>query len=118
MRRLALALSVSLAACSGMTRFTNMTGSAVVVFEPSRELDASVATGLLRERGWTVDLAAAGPAHRTRSSLAVYGQHHRTGIGVVLADVLRPSVGAVDVLPFLGEGPGMHDVVLWLAAPR
>lgn len=118
MRRLAFLFAASLAACATTSRFSSMTGNAVVVYEPTRGSDAAIATGLLRERGWKVDLAEAGPAHRTRSSLALYGQHHRTGIGLVLTDVLRPYVGEIDVLPFLGEGPGLHDAVLWLSDAR
>ena len=118
MRRSALLVLLAaapLAACSAMSRFTSMTGNAIVVYEPTRGTDAAIATGLLRERGWKVDLAESGPAHRSRSSLALYGQHHRTGIGIALTDVLRPLVGEIDVLPFLTEGPGLHDAVLWLA---
>lgn len=106
---------VLLAAACGSTRFSGMPGGAVVVFEPGREDDAARARDILTGRGWIVDLAPAGPAHRTRSSLAVYGQAKRAGLGDDLPEALA-EVGTFDVLPFLQEGPGLNDAVLWLAA--
>ena len=118
MRLPAALLALSLAACGGVTRFTSATGKAVILYEPTRASDAAVATGLLRQRGWTVESTPAGNVHRTRSSIAIYGQHHRTGLGVTLADTLRPIVGEMDILPFLADGPGLHDAVVWLTDAR
>ena len=115
MARLALALTLTLAAC-GSTRFSGTPGTAVIVYESGRESDAAAARRILEARGWAADVAPAGPAHRTRSSVAIYGQRHRVGRGTDLADALRPAIGDLDLLPFLVEGPGRHDAVVWLAA--
>jgi hypothetical protein len=108
------ALCVALAGCAGTTRYTGLPGRAAVVWEPAREADAAAARRVLEERGWSVDAAPAGPASRTRSSLALYGQRRRPGHGADLAGALEPVVGEVEVLPFLADGPGRHDAVLWL----
>jgi hypothetical protein len=104
-----------LAACSSATRYSGMAGNVLVVWEPGREGDAMMAAARAGDLGWTVDVAPAGPATRSRSSLAIYGQRHKPGRGADLADAVRPAVGDVDVLPFLADGPGGRNAVLWLA---
>lgn len=102
-------------ACSSASRYAGMPGRATVVFEPLRATDADRARAKLQSLGWAVGAAPAGVARRTRSSVAAYAQRKRPGRGLDLADALRPLVGDVDVLPFLGDGPGGNDAVVWLA---
>jgi len=118
LRVAALAVAAGGAACSTAGRYEGSPGLAVVIYEPTREHDAEVAAALLRSKNWAVHTASAGVAHRARSSLAVYGQRHRQGRGLDLAEPLRQNVGEIEVLPFLTPGPGEHDVVLWLADPK
>lgn len=90
----------------------------MIVHEPSRFEDAERAARVLRSRGWTVGRANAGLAQRSRTSIAVYSQRTRPGRGRELPDLLRPAIGDADLLPFLTDGPGGHDAIVWLAAPR
>jgi hypothetical protein len=113
MRR-AAALALLLAACAGMSRAPTP-GHAVVLHEPSRAADAERAREILAAHGWDVTTAPAGVARRSRSSLAIYAQRKRDPRGRDLADALRPAIGELDVLPFLTDGPGGQDAVLWLA---
>ena len=107
--------SALVASCSSTSRFAGTPGTAVIVCESGREADAEAARAALAEVRWIATIAPAGPAARTRSSVAIYGQRHRPGRGADLADVLRPALGDIEVLPFLAEGPGRHDAVIWLA---
>jgi hypothetical protein len=102
-------------ACSSPGRNSAMPGRAVVVWEPQRAADAESAKTAMEAQGWTATTVAAGPVHRTRSSLAIYAQRHHVGHGAELEPVLEPIVGEIDVLPFLTDGPGGNDAVLWLA---
>ncbi|MCE9634992.1 MAG: hypothetical protein K8T90_04735 [Planctomycetes bacterium] len=111
----ALCALASLAAgCASGTRWTNSAGQAVIIYEAPRAADAESAKAILEARGWKATTAVAGVATRTRSSLAIYGQKARPGRGLDLSDALRPAVGDLDVLPFLQEGPGGNDAVLWI----
>lgn len=111
----AVALSLLAAACSTPTRASGEPRHAVVVWEPSRAADAESARAAMEAEGWTVSTAPAGVARRTRSSLAIYAQRRDTGHGKELAGVLEPVVGEVELLPFLTDGPGGNDAVLWLS---
>lgn len=108
------ALALLAAGCASGTRWTNSAGQAVIIYEAPRAADAETAKSILEARGWRAQTAVAGVATRTRSSLAIYGQKPRPGRGLDLGDALRPSIGDFDVLPFLQEGPGGNDAVLWL----
>lgn len=110
-----LATVLLLAGCSGVTRYSGTPGAAVVVYEPSRAADAVAVREILVQRGWRAETAESGPARRTRSSVAIYAQRRHTGRGADLADALRPAAGELDVLPFMTDGPGRHDAVVWLA---
>jgi hypothetical protein len=112
---LAAATLAVAAGCATPTREGPAPGRAVIVFEASRAADAESARAAMESAGWEVGTAPAGVAHRTRSSLAIYGQRKNAGHGAELGEVLQPVVGEVEILPFLTDGPGGLDAVLWLA---
>lgn len=101
---------------------------AVVIYEPSRRADAETARDLLVEEGWTVWLEPAGPVHRSRSSLALYGFALKDPRSPEAAEILAPLGRIADPgseegepepdierLAFAQPGPSGTAAVLWLA---
>jgi len=101
---------------------------AVVFYEPSRRADAETARDLLAEEGWSVWLEPAGPVHRSRSSLALYGFALKDPRSPEAAEILAPLGRIADPvtdgsgpepdierLAFAQPGPSGTAAVLWLA---
>lgn len=110
----ALLLALPLLAACGSARSLPAWRRAVIVHAPDRADTALAARKALLDDGWEVDVTSSGPARRGRSSLAVYTSAKFPKMASHLEEVLAPSIGEVEVLPFLQPGPGGASAVLWV----